>query len=135
MRTTITSPAAGPAVHALALAAIALEGAALCVRALLVPAVALVLTVAGYRPAPAAAAPVAALPPASVAAAPVAALPPAALLIDASPLTAAEIQGIARPLERLTVRELRQIARGQGHKALARSGRRADLLAVLAGEG
>lgn len=132
MRTTstvVTSPAAGPAIHALALAAIALEGAALCVRALLVPAVALVLTVAGYRPAPAAAVPVAALPPAPVAAAAVAALPPAAL-----PPAPMARDWAGRSLEWLPVRELRQIARSQGHKALARSGRRADLLAVLTGE-
>jgi hypothetical protein len=32
----------------------------------------------------------------------------------------------------LPVRELRQLARAAGHRALARSGRRADLLAALA---
>jgi hypothetical protein len=37
-----------------------------------------------------------------------------------------------RPLDSLTVRELRLQARAAGHRALARSGRRADLLAVLA---
>ena len=38
----------------------------------------------------------------------------------------------APALEALAVRELRQLARTAGHRALARSGRRADLLAVLA---
>ena len=35
-------------------------------------------------------------------------------------------------LSALTVRELRQLARTAGHKALARSGRKADLLVALA---
>jgi len=34
-------------------------------------------------------------------------------------------------LEALPVRELRQLARQAGHKALARSGRRAELLVAL----
>jgi hypothetical protein len=37
----------------------------------------------------------------------------------------------APPLASLTVVELRKLARQTGHKALARSGRKADLLAVL----
>lgn len=41
-------------------------------------------------------------------------------------------QAPVSPLQALTVRELRQQARKAGHKALARSGRKADLLAVLA---
>lgn len=35
-------------------------------------------------------------------------------------------------LQALPVRELRQLARAAGHKAIARSGRKAELLAVLA---
>jgi len=38
----------------------------------------------------------------------------------------------APAVDRLTVRELRQLARQAGHRALARSGRRADLLQALA---
>lgn len=37
----------------------------------------------------------------------------------------------ARQLHGLSVRELRQLAREAGHRALARSGRRAELLTVL----
>lgn len=37
----------------------------------------------------------------------------------------------APPLETLTVAQLRQLARQAGHKGLARSGRKAQLLAVL----
>lgn len=121
MKTTAT---ADPVIHALALAAIALEGAAACLRATLVPALALALTLAGYRPAPAAAEPVAALPPV--------ALSPVVAALPAAPVAR---DWAGRPLEWLPVRELRQIARAQGHRALARSGRRADLLAVLVGEG
>jgi hypothetical protein len=44
----------------------------------------------------------------------------------------AERQRAAVAVDRLTVRELRQLARQAGHRALARSGRRADLLQVLA---
>ena len=38
----------------------------------------------------------------------------------------------APPLASLTVAQLRKLARAAGHRQLARSGRRADLLAVLA---
>jgi heme A synthase len=38
----------------------------------------------------------------------------------------------APAVDRLTVREIRQLARQAGHRALARSGRRADLLQALA---
>ena len=47
---------------------------------------------------------------------------PAAIQAPAAPAT--ELQG-------LRVKELRQLARAAGHKALARSGRKADLLAAL----
>jgi hypothetical protein len=73
--------------------------------------VALVLVLTGWR-APAAPAPAAPAPAAPALATPALAAPVA--------------------LESLAVRELRQLARTAGHRALARSGRRADLLAVLA---
>jgi hypothetical protein len=85
-------------IEAAAIGAVALIRLA---RAVLVPVVALALTVAGYRPAPAAPATVAAVAP---------------LVTGAS----------------LPVRELRQLARAAGHRALARNGRKADLLAALA---
>jgi len=78
-------------------------------RAVVVPCVALVLTVAGWCPSPAAAAAAPAPAPAPVAR-----------------------DWAGRPLDCLTVRELRLQARAAGHRALARSGRRADLLAALA---
>lgn len=90
----------------LALAAALLTLQAL--RPLLVALVALVLTLAGYRPSKA---PVAAPAPIT---------PPAPRRPAAGPLTA------------LPVRELRQLARAAGHRALARSGRRAELLLALA---
>jgi hypothetical protein len=39
---------------------------------------------------------------------------------------------VATPAAALTVAQLRQLARAAGFRALARSGRRADLLAALA---
>jgi heme A synthase len=42
-------------------------------------------------------------------------------------------QRAAAAVDRLSVRELRQLARQAGHRALARSGRRSDLLQALAG--
>jgi hypothetical protein len=85
-------------------------------RALLVPALALVLTVAGWRPAPSA-------PPALAPEAP--ATPAAVAPVPAAPL--------APDLSRLTVQELRKVARASGLKQLARTGRRAELLASLRG--
>jgi len=81
-------------------------------RAVLVPCVALVLTVAGWQPAGTAAA------------------APMALAAPAPAPVARDWAG--RPLDCLTVRELRLQARAAGFRALARSGRRADLLAALA---
>jgi hypothetical protein len=83
--------------------------------------------VAGYRPAgPAAVAPVA------LAAQPA---PLAALLPDPAGVLPAGFEAVA-PVAvapaAMTVRQLRQLARQAGHRALARSGRRADLLAALA---
>lgn len=101
-----------PGLPVLALAAGAVVLAA--VRVLLVALVALVLVLAGWRPAGAGASPAVPL-----------ALPPAASVAP----VARDWAG--RPLERLTVAELRLQARAAGHRALARSGRRADLLAAL----
>ena len=75
-------------------------------RVLLVPLLALPLTLAGWRP-------------------PLPAPAQTALLVaPAVPSTV--------PLAHLRVVELRRLARAQGLKALARSGRKADLLEVLA---
>jgi hypothetical protein len=99
--------------HPIDAAAIGTVALARLARAVLVPVVALVLTVAGWQPSgTAAAAPVALAAPAAVAA------------------VARDWAG--RPLDSLTVRELRLQARAAGFRALARSGRRADLLAALA---
>jgi len=74
-------------------------------RTILLPLVALVLTLAGWKPAPA--------------------LP--------APATAEHTPEARRaPLATLTVRELRTLARKEGFTRLAQRGRRADLLAALA---
>jgi hypothetical protein len=95
--------------HPIDAAAIGAVGLVRLARAVLVPCAALVLTVAGYRPS---------------AAAPAAQPAPAVVARDWA--------GRIVPLDYLTVRELRLLARAAGHRALARSGRRADLLAALA---
>lgn len=75
---------------------------------LLIATAALVLTATGWRPSP---------------------LP----VIPRSGDPAPPDQGIpAATLEASTVTELRRLARAAGHRQLARSGRRADLLAALA---
>jgi hypothetical protein len=91
-------------IEAAAVGAVALGRLA---RTVLVPCVALVLVLAGWQPSGTAAVALAA---------------PAPVARDWA----------GRPLDSLTVRELRLQARAAGHRALARSGRRADLLAVLA---
>ena len=78
------------------------------IRVLAVALVALVLTLAGYRPSKA----------------PVACTVPIALPAPGRPAPA--------PLAALPVRELRLLARAAGHRALARSGRKAELLLALA---
>jgi hypothetical protein len=58
---------------------------------------------------------------------------PAAVTTTTAPKAAPEAPAAApAALSALTVRELRQLARKAGHKALARSGRKADLLVALA---
>jgi len=90
-------------IHPIALGAVATVAAVRLARSILVPAVALILTVAGWQP--------------SQTNQP----QPAAMPTAAQPAP-----------DRRTVAELRKLARQAGHRALARSGRRADLLAVLA---
>ena len=108
MNPTPTAAPADPVLLLLALGWLTIEAAAV----LIAFAVALLLTLAGWRPAAAPAARPAPLP---VVLTP-AALPPA----------------LAAPLEGLTVRELRARARAAGLPQLARSGRRADLIEALA---
>ena len=94
----------------LLVAVLALEAAWLLARAALVPVVAVLLTVAGWRPATA--------PPA----------PPPPLEHPLAVVAA----GLAEGLAAVPVRELRQLARAAGlPRQLSRSGRRADLLAAL----
>jgi hypothetical protein len=101
---------------ALVAAAVVLEALAVTLRPVLAHTLALLLTLAGWRPATPSPAPRQQGP----------ALP-------AAPAKPANATAAHRPqLEALPVRELRQLARAAGHRALARSGRRADLLAALA---
>ena len=77
-------------------------------RPLLVAAIAIALAVAGYRPSPA----------------------PVAAPVPTTP--AAIDKPAPAPLAALPVRELRLLARTAGHRQLARSGRKAELLLALA---
>lgn len=97
-------------------------------RLVLVHVLALVLILAGYRPAPAAPT---ALPPAGDGSAAALAHENAERLPLLGPARVAR-DWAGRPLDCLTVAELRLQARAAGHLALARNGRRADLLAALA---
>jgi hypothetical protein len=96
--------------HPIEAAAVAAVAIGRLVRAVTVPVVALALTVAGYRPAAPAA---------------VAAMVADCCLVAGCPVA------VPTPAAALTVVQLRQLARQAGHRALARSGRRADLLAAL----
>lgn len=102
-----------------ALAVLALGWALMTVaRLLLVPALALLLVALGWRPAAPQPEPIAPLPQA----------PALALACAPEPVAIA-----APPLERLTVAELRRLARVAGlPRTLSRSGRRAQLLEALA---
>lgn len=108
-------------VLAMAAAAATLEALALLLRPLVAHSLALLLTLADWRPTP----PRPALVPLQLAPA-----PPAAPRIPA--VTTAATEALRPQLEALPVRELRQLARAAGHRALARSGRRQQLLEVLA---
>jgi len=106
---------------ALVAAAATVEALALLLRPLVAHSVALLLTLAGWSPSPSRPA-------------------PAPLHLAPAPRTAPSISGVStaateapRPqLEALPVRELRRVARAAGHRALARSGRRQQLLEALA---
>ena len=95
----------GRCAHPIELAAVGAVAAVRLVRAVLVPVLALVLVLAGYRPAA-----------------------PAAVASMEAPAAVASMEA---PAAALTVVQLRQMARAAGHRALARSGRRVDLLAAL----
>lgn len=122
-------------VHPIEAAAVAVWAIARELRPLLVLLLAVLLLLLGYRPATSAAA--SAVEPIAEETAPAPAPGPAAAAVAAAvaPMAAAMVAptiGAAAGLEGLTVRQLRQLAREAGHKSLARAGRRAELLAVLA---
>jgi hypothetical protein len=99
---------ADPDLLLLVAAAAVLEALGLLLRPLLAHAIALALAAAGWHP--------------TQSAAP-----------RAKPQPAAHpVKRAAPALAELPVRELRQLARQAGHRALARSGRRSDLLLALA---
>ena len=126
---------------ALVAAATCIEALAVLLRPLVAHSLALLLTLAGWQP-PRPSSPTA--PPVTPAPAqPAASAPPAAPLpsCQASALQQVRTTGsvtqdateAAGPqLEALPVRELRRLARVAGHRSLARSGRRQQLLEVLA---
>ena len=71
------------------------------------------------------------LVPTTATAAPVAA-PVASAAVTTTTAAPEALEAAPAALEALTVRQLRQMARQAGHRALARSGRKADLLVALA---
>jgi len=87
--------------HPIEAAAVGAIALARLARAFLVPSVALLLTLAGWQP---------------------------AQTDQPQPATAPMA---AQPAPYLTVAQLRTMARANGHRTLARSGRRSDLLQVL----
>jgi hypothetical protein len=109
---------------ALVAAAVIIAALALLLRPLVAHSVALLLTLAGWRPTSSRSSRPA---PAPLQLAPA---PPAAPSITPAPAPAPEAP--TPQLEALPVRELRVLARAAGHRALARSGRRQQLLEVLA---
>jgi len=88
--------------HPIEAAAIGAIAGCRLARIIIVPAVALLLTLAGWQPAQ-----------------------------TTQPQPAAAPMAAQPAPERLTVAQLRTMARAVGHKALARNGRRADLLKAL----
>ena len=106
---------------ALVAAAAVVDALALLLRPLVAHSLALLLTLAGWRPTPSRPAPV----PLQLAPA-----PPGALLLPPAPAPAPEAP--TPQLEALTVAQLRKLARAAGHRGLARSGRRQQLLEALA---
>jgi hypothetical protein len=131
---THTDTADRTALLVLVAAAGCIEALALLLRPLLAPALALLLTLLSYcRPWPSS--PPASAPPA-VSAPPVAPLPrcKASAHLQSlciAPTTQAATEAAGPQLQALPVRELRRLARAAGHRVLARSGRRADLLLAL----
>ena len=88
--------------HPIESAAIGVVIFARVLRSAVVPVIALILTVAGWQPG------------------------------STSQPQPASMPAASLPVNSLTVAQLRVMARQAGHKQLARSGRRADLLAALA---
>jgi hypothetical protein len=88
--------------HPIETAAVGVIALARLARAILVPTAALLLTLAGWQPAQ-----------------------------TSQPQPAAAPMAAQPAPERLTVAQLRTMARANGHRQLARSGRRADLLQAL----
>jgi hypothetical protein len=115
---------------ALVAAAATVESLALLLRPLVAHGLALLLTLAGWRPTPPRPAPAPLQPAPAPPTAP--SIPEAAAAPPAAP-RALPPASAAVDLQALPVRELRQLARAAGHRALARSGRRQQLLAALAG--
>jgi hypothetical protein len=106
---------------ALVAAAATVEALALLLWPLVAHGLALLLTLAGWRPSPPRPAPV-----------PLRLVPAPPAAPSAPPIPAPSTEAPGGQLEALPVRELRVLARAAGHRALARSGRRADLLLALA---
>lgn len=138
MNNSDSTSAGDPAAVALVLLALGVETIS---RHLLAPAIALLLTLAGWQPSRATRPPAPPTPPAT--APPAASAPPVASVprCEASApqqarSTAPAVQSATgahrAQLEALPVRELRQLARAAGHRSLARSGRRQQLLEALA---
>ncbi|MCP9771629.1 hypothetical protein KBY66_03150 [Synechococcus sp. Tobar12-5m-g] len=129
-----TDPTEGALLLALVAAAVSIEALVLLARLLVVHGLALLLAVAGWEPArgrPSTA---------RLSSAPSPAQPPARGhqgAQEAQPAPLVPIAPVEPPaaaggqLEALPVRELRHLARAAGRRALARSGRRAELLEVL----
>jgi hypothetical protein len=105
--------------HPIDLAALGTVALARVARIALVHGIALLLTVAGWQPSPVAAA-----------------APTDCYMHDgcavAVPVDAAAPVVTLTHLQAMTVVQLRLLARAEGYKALARSGRRSQLLAALA---
>ena len=120
-----------PHAHPIELAAIAAVGLARVARAVLVPVLALVLTLAGWQPSRRAA--TAAAPQAAPQAAQPTPTPAPLAVVAPVPVAVATVAELLDcRLDYMTVAELRQVARAAGHRSLARSGRRAELVAALA---
>jgi hypothetical protein len=129
-----TDPTERALLLAVVAAAVSIEALAVLLRPVLAHSLALLLTLAGWKPArghPSTArpspAPSTALLPARGAQEPQGDKP-----APPAPIASVDAPASARgELEAMPVRQLRHLARAAGHRALARSGRRAELLEVL----